>query len=62
VVEIDGYQSHGTRRAFESDRRKDAKLIAAGVTVIRFTWNELVNHGYVVIARLARTLGRAGAA
>jgi very-short-patch-repair endonuclease len=62
VVEIDGYQSHGTRRAFESDRRKDAKLIAAGVTVIRFTWNELVNHGYVVIARLARMLGRASAA
>jgi very-short-patch-repair endonuclease len=62
VVEIDGYQSHGTRRAFESDRRKDAKLIAAGVTVIRFTWNELVNHTYVVIARLARTLARASAA
>lgn len=62
VVEIDGYQSHGTRRAFESDRQKDAKLSAAGVTVIRLTWNELVKHAYVVIARVAQTLARAGAA
>ncbi len=56
VVEIDGYQFHGTRRAFEYDRRKDAKLAALGLTVIRFTWNEIVNHPLVVVARLARAL------
>lgn len=60
VVEIDGYQFHGTRRAFEYDRRKDAKLAAAGITVIRFTWGELVREALAVIARLAQTLaGRA---
>lgn len=62
VVEIDGYQFHGTRRAFEFDRRKDAKLAAAGIAVIRFTWGELVRDALAVIARLAQALaGRAAA-
>jgi hypothetical protein len=31
VVEIDGYQFHGRRTAFERDRRKGLALAAAGV-------------------------------
>jgi very-short-patch-repair endonuclease len=41
IVELDGYESHGTRQAFENDRRKDRKLTAAGWTVIRITWRDL---------------------
>jgi hypothetical protein len=37
IVETDTYATHGTRHAFEHDRRKDAALAAAGYTVIRFT-------------------------
>jgi very-short-patch-repair endonuclease len=62
VVEIDGYRFHGTRQAFERDRRRDAKLAAAGYRVIRFTWRELIDHPYAVVARLAQTLTRAEAA
>jgi very-short-patch-repair endonuclease len=58
VVEIDGFRFHGPHSAFERDRRKDAKLAASGYTVIRFTWRELVDHPYVVVARLAQTLAR----
>jgi very-short-patch-repair endonuclease len=41
VVECDGFQFHRSRTAFESDRRRDAKLIAAGLRVIRVTWRQL---------------------
>jgi very-short-patch-repair endonuclease len=38
VVETDGWETHGTRAAFEADRAKDAALTAAGHRVVRFTW------------------------
>jgi hypothetical protein len=38
VVETDGWETHGTREAFEADRAKDAALTAAGYRVLRFTW------------------------
>lgn len=41
VVEADGHKTHGTKQAFESDRRRDQRLIAAGWRVIRTTWRQL---------------------
>jgi hypothetical protein len=38
IVETDGWQTHGTRPAFEQDRAKDAALTAAGFRVVRFAW------------------------
>jgi hypothetical protein len=38
IVETDGWESHRTRAAFESDRAKDAALTASGYRVVRFTW------------------------
>jgi very-short-patch-repair endonuclease len=38
IVETDGWETHGTREAFEADRAKDAALTAAGFRVLRFTW------------------------
>jgi len=43
VVETDGRRTHGTRQAFESDRRRDQRLIAAGWRVIRTTWRQIKN-------------------
>jgi very-short-patch-repair endonuclease len=37
IVELDGYETHGTRRAFEGDRRRDATLQLAGQRTIRVT-------------------------
>ena len=43
VVETDGYRYHRGRAAFEHDYRRQARLIAAGFDVIRFTWSQVVN-------------------
>jgi very-short-patch-repair endonuclease len=41
VLECDGFEVHGRRECFESDRRRDAELAAAGYIVVRFTWRAL---------------------
>jgi len=41
IVEVDGYDTHGTRPAFERDRARDRALIAEGWRVIRLTWRQL---------------------
>lgn len=38
VVEVDGFDTHGTRYAFEADRARDARLKLMGYDVVRFTW------------------------
>jgi hypothetical protein len=37
IVELDGFETHGTRSAFRNDRTKDAALTAHGYRVLRFT-------------------------
>jgi very-short-patch-repair endonuclease len=56
VVEFDGYTTHGHRRAFERDRRRDAALVAAGYRVIRVTWRQLTEQPLLVVANIARAL------
>ena len=58
IVEVDGFAVHGTRRAFERDRAKDAELVAQGFRVIRITWRQLVDEPHLVVARLAVALSR----
>ena len=41
VVEVDGWESHGTRSAFEDDRARDARLKLLGFDVLRFTWRQV---------------------
>jgi very-short-patch-repair endonuclease len=48
VVELDSWDWHRTRGRFENDRRRDAKLAAHGIRVLRFTWRQLRNQPDVV--------------
>ena len=41
IVELDGWQGHGTRSAFESDRERDLALAAHGWRCVRITWRML---------------------
>jgi very-short-patch-repair endonuclease len=59
IVETDGWQTHGTRPAFESDRRKDAALTAAGYNVMRFTRRAVRDHPETVIRRVRAGCSRA---
>jgi very-short-patch-repair endonuclease len=59
VVEVDGRQSHGTRRAFQGDRDRDGRLAVAGYRVVRFTWWDVMRRPSVVADRVRRLLGAA---
>jgi len=61
IVEVDGYGTHGTRRAFEADRRRDQVHVAAGYVVIRITWQQLQHESLAVLARVAQALARRAA-
>jgi very-short-patch-repair endonuclease len=41
IVELDGFETHGTRDAFERDRARDRALLAAGWRVARVTKRQL---------------------
>ena len=41
VAELDGYATHGTRKAFERDHARDRALLVAGYRVTRITWRQL---------------------
>jgi hypothetical protein len=41
IAELDGFKSHGTKRAFRKDRRRDRRLGAHGFHVIRITEDQL---------------------
>jgi very-short-patch-repair endonuclease len=59
IVEFDGYQAHGHRYAFERDRRRDQAHIAAGYTVIRFTWRQVEQEPFRVVAVIATAIAAA---
>jgi very-short-patch-repair endonuclease len=53
---MDGWETHRTRNAFESDRAKDAALTAAGYTVVRFTYRQLRDDPDTVAERIKAVL------
>ena len=57
VVEVDGWQAHRTRSAFEADRARDARLALLGYEVIRFTWRQLGQDSAGVAGTIRSLLG-----
>jgi hypothetical protein len=56
VVELDSWEFHRGRRAFERDRERDAVLQAAGYRVVRITWRRLAHDPGGVAALIRRLL------
>lgn len=56
IVETDGWGNHGGRIAFEDDRERDQRLLAAGYRVMRITWRQLTRDPTKVAARLGALL------
>ena len=61
LVELDSFEFHGTRAAFERDRARDAALQLGGHRVLRITWRRL-RAERAEIAREIRTLLAIGTA
>jgi predicted transcriptional regulator of viral defense system len=43
IVETDGFETHGTRAAFERDRRRDQRTLVAGYRTLRSTWRQVID-------------------
>jgi very-short-patch-repair endonuclease len=57
IVELDSYDIHTTRRAFERDRARDRALTTAGYRVIRITWRQLTHEPEQLASELHTLLG-----
>jgi very-short-patch-repair endonuclease len=59
AIEVDGFGPHGTRVAFDDDRRRQNDLVAAGWTVLRFTSDFSVHE---IVSAVSAAFGQKGAA
>jgi very-short-patch-repair endonuclease len=61
IVETDGWETHGTRSAFEADRARDVELKSLSYEVVRFTYWQVAQDPAHVAAVLRRLFSyRAG--
>ena len=56
AIETDGEETHGTRAAFQRDRKRDQILTAAGYRTARVTWAQVRDEPNAVVNRIARML------
>jgi very-short-patch-repair endonuclease len=58
IVELDGWQAHGTRTAFREDRARDRILRVAGYSVTRISWAQLDDEPEAIAADLRALLSQ----
>jgi very-short-patch-repair endonuclease len=56
IVELDGWEGHSTKSAFQDDRARDRALRVAGYSVIHLTWNQLDDEPEAIAADLRALL------
>lgn len=56
AVEVDGWAWHVDLDRFRADRAKQNALVAAGWTILRFTWHDLTGDPDLVAAAIRRVL------
>jgi Protein of unknown function (DUF559) len=61
VIEFDGWRAHSGRGQFVQDRRRQNRLVAAGFTVLRFTWEDLLERPHDVVEQIRRATSRLAA-
>jgi hypothetical protein len=60
IVELDSWEYHGHRTAFERDRARDSKLLIAGYRTIRVTHRRLDREAAQLAAEIRELLKRSG--
>jgi very-short-patch-repair endonuclease len=58
VAEVDGYAWHGSRRSFHRDRQRDSALGAAGIQVLRISWQQLTDERDRTLVELGVTVAQ----
>lgn len=58
IVELDGYDFHSDRTAFERDRDRDADELEAGLRTFRLTWERFIDQPAREAARLQAIIDR----
>ncbi len=58
IVELDSYEFHHDRDAFETDRDRDAETLAAGQATVRVTWERIEHRSAREGARLRKILNQ----
>nr|WP_255426548.1 DUF559 domain-containing protein [Pseudonocardia sp. C8] len=58
AIELDGWAWHTDPERFTADRAKGNALVAAGWTLLRFTWRDVTEHPARTVAAIRRALGR----
>jgi hypothetical protein len=56
AVELDVFETHGSRLSFEGDRERDEELLLHGISTVRITGPRLAREPDAVLARLAELL------
>jgi very-short-patch-repair endonuclease len=56
VIEVDGFAAHRGRDRFVADRRRQNRLVNAGYTVLRFTWDDLRDRPDAVLGEIRQNL------
>jgi very-short-patch-repair endonuclease len=59
IAELDGWKSHGTKRAFRKDRKRDRRLGAAGFHIVRITEGQVHDEPTELAADLRALLASA---
>jgi very-short-patch-repair endonuclease len=59
AIEIDGRAWHTASDRFQNDRNRQNRLVLRGWTVLRFTWEDLVERPVEVIRQVRIALGAA---
>jgi very-short-patch-repair endonuclease len=62
ALEVDGRAWHSAAERFQSDRTRQNALVAAGWTVLRFTWEDLTTRPGYVVATIRATHERLASA
>jgi very-short-patch-repair endonuclease len=56
IVEVDGYEWHSSREAFQRDRERQNRLVQAGWTVLRFTVEDIRQRPELVVTTIQDAL------
>ena len=58
IVEVDGWETHGTREAFQADRARDRAMLVQGRGTMRYTWDDVMCRPQQVVEEIREGLAR----